>query len=61
MVKLLSWKTIPSKKAYFWLGRFSFQCLTVFAEIKTFLRTGTHHFIEILTGNPLTHKVPPII
>ena len=31
IVKLLSWKTFPSKKAYFWLGRFSFQCLTVFA------------------------------
>ena len=29
IVKLLSWKTFPSKKAYFWLGRFSFQCLTV--------------------------------
>ena len=27
-VKLLSWKTFPSKKTYFWLGRFSFQCLT---------------------------------
>ena len=29
IMKLLSWKTFPSKKAYFWPGRFSFQCLTV--------------------------------
>ena len=28
IVKLLSWKAIPSKKTYFWHGRFSFQCLT---------------------------------
>ena len=28
IVKLLSWKAFPSKKAYFWLGRYSFQCLT---------------------------------
>ena len=28
IVKLLSWKSFPSKKAYFWLGRVSFQCLT---------------------------------
>ena len=27
-MKLLGWKAIPSKKAYFWHGRFSFQCLT---------------------------------
>ena len=31
-MKLLSWKTIPSKKAYFWHGRFSFKCLTVYHE-----------------------------
>ena len=53
----LDWKEFTSKS----VRNFSFQCLTVFAEIKTFLRTGTHHFIEILTGNLLTHKAPPII
>ena len=36
IVKLLSWKAIPSKKAYFWHGRFCFpvpDCLLDFTNV----------------------------
>ena len=43
-MKLLSWKAIPSKKTYFWHGRFSFQCLTDYTEETDEIPKEVHSF-----------------
>ena len=53
-MKLLSWKAIPSKKTYFWHGRFSFQCLT---EIRSSKKTYFNKLDDILSKENVNSKI----